>query len=120
MEKILLIVSDWNLRQLYHEELLSKRIEVVPVENICDAMVLLVLSKFRAAVLFVDYHTSEEAEVFLRLRDKYESLRTTLMVVLTSETFDATLLAPEDMVFDPLQTSMGTIIETIKRTLAKN
>ena len=84
MDKVLLIVSDWNLRQLYHELLFSKNIEVVPVKDIIIAVLYLAADHFQAMVLYID-DESQNIQMFLHLRKERQSWRTIKLILLTSD-----------------------------------
>ncbi len=114
MDKVLLIVSDLNLRQLYHELLLSKTLEVLPVEDIGDATILLTLNQFSCAIIFADGKNTNEIEIFLNLRKKHRTLIKTKIVLLTPDDIFESLLIPTDLTLDPLLQSPVEMIERIK------
>lgn len=120
MENILLIVSNRNLRQLYHELLMSKDIEVVPLEKISDAVVFLFVKNFDIIVLYIDEQNELEAENFLRLRSKRDDWKTIPVAVLTS--FTGTFsdwLHENDLILNPLIESPVQLIEKITEVLSK-
>lgn len=78
MEKILLIIFDPSLRQLYHELLNSSEFEVIPVDSIETAMLNLMGNKISIVAIYVDDDNREEAEMFLKLcryRQAWHELR---------------------------------------------
>lgn len=82
MKKILLIINDDKVRQVYHKTLLSKDIEVVPVINLSTAIMFLSLEKFTLAILEVGPNPIE-TEVFLKLRQKHRYLSKTKLIILS-------------------------------------
>lgn len=67
MEKILLVIFDPSLRQLYHELLTSSDFEVIPADSIENAMLNLMGNEISIVAIYVDDDNSEEAQMFLRL-----------------------------------------------------
>lgn len=84
MEILLLIISDWNLRQLYHELLFSKNMEVIPIDSIENAILILSLNKIDLAVIYVDDENVAEFEIFINLREKHKNISKVKIVLLTS------------------------------------
>ncbi len=99
MEKILLIVTDFNLRQLYHELLFSKNIEVVPISSISSAMVFLSLEDFPIIVIRVDENISE-IEVFLDLRKRHSTWLKSKIFLLSSNLNLKKNLSPKDLILN--------------------
>lgn len=81
MEKVLLVVSDFTLRQLYHEFFFSQQIEIVPVSEIATAVLLLTLEEFTGIILYV-VDPPGEIEVFLNLRQKHSLLSQVKLILL--------------------------------------
>lgn len=118
MDIILLTVSEWNLRQLYHELLFSKTVEVVPTASISNALLLLTLSHFAAAVFYIDEQNAVEMEVFLSLRKKHQGLRNTKIILLTADNDAyASLLTDRDRILDPLKSTPQELINNIKSSI---
>lgn len=114
MEKILLIIPDWNLRQLYHELLLSIDTEIIPADSIDDSIMLLTIERFDRIVLYTDNDTLIN-ELFLKLRRDRPAWRETRLVLLTPERkLYEHLLEKKDTIVDPLQVSPEEIARNIK------
>ncbi len=114
MDKILLLVPDFNLRQLYHELLLSKNIEVIPLDNIYDAIIMVAFAKFKLLVLYLDDHNSLEGTVFLNIRKKHKVLLKTKIIILTEdeETYSK-MLTEKDLILNPSQLSPPNLAQKI-------
>jgi DNA-binding NtrC family response regulator len=67
MEKILLIIFDPSLRQLYHELLSTSDYEVIPADSIENALLSLMGNRISIVAIYVDDDNREEAEMFLKL-----------------------------------------------------
>lgn len=118
MDKILLLVSDWNLRQLYHELLHSKNVEILPTENIADASVMLMLNSCTAAIIDADSTFQGEVKVFLNLRSEHAKLSKTKVILLTSKLeFYGSLLRKGDFILDNCNLSVHETAQTIKSFL---
>lgn len=102
MDIVLLIVPEWNLRQLYHELLFSKNIEVVPIDNISDAILMLTLQQFNAIVIYSDESQYKEVTAFLSLRTKKPEWHNTKVVLISPEySFYNNNLLATDIVINP-------------------
>ena len=113
MIKILLIASDFNLRQLYHELLFSKNIEVVPISTVSSAMVLLSLEDFPSIVIQIDGNSSE-AEVFLNLRKKHPTWLKSRIFLLTHDLKLEESLENSDLMLNTSQFPPRQIASQIK------
>lgn len=114
MEKILLIITDWNLRQLYHEQILSKSIEVVPIDTYSNGLVILLLMQFAKVVVYVDETSASQAEVFLSIRRKHQKLLAIPVILLGDKDAYTHFLTDRDVALDPLVFSPGEIIQHIQ------
>lgn len=110
---MLLIIPDSHLRQLYHEKLFSSELEIVPVEDLACALLLLTLMHFTVAVLHIEI--AEEAEVFLRLRSQNERFATVKLIVLSNNDYFDTIIKKNDMLLSPLKFSFKEIVSRIKK-----
>lgn len=118
METVLLIVSEWSLRQLYHELLFGKDFEVVPVANVQDAILLITLIYFSTAVIYIDDKISTSAVAFLNLRKKHQGLRNTKMILLTSESYLYNrLLVERDVIINSDKLTPPQLAEEIKTSI---
>jgi len=113
MKKILLIIADNKVRQLYHEVLLSKEIEVVPITDLSTAIMLLRLDKFNLAVLDTGPNPIE-TEVFLRLRQKHQYLSKTKFIIISKENNFSPKIIKTDLFIDTSNVSFNNAINQIK------
>ncbi len=117
MDKILLVISDPNLRQVYHELLFSKTIEIVATDSIGNAIMLLTIHEFRIAVFFVDEETGE-IETFLTMRKKHAKWNNTIVILLTTEEARySPWFLKNDIACNPLTSTLEEIVSTIKSSL---
>lgn len=101
IDRLLLLISDRNLRQLYHELLFSLQIEIVPVESISAALLMLTLENYTHAVLLVDERNSDEIIVFLALRQQQAQWqRIRFFIISFDERIRTAPLEPFDMVIE--------------------
>lgn len=121
MEILLLIISDWNLRQLYHELLFSKNnIEVIPIDSIENAILILSLNQIKLAVVYVDNKNITELQVFLNLRKKHKNLLKTKIAIITSYIgLRFRHVSDEDIVLNTDKLTPVEITEKIKDLLIK-
>lgn len=118
MDKILLIISDWNLRQLYHELLFSKTVEIVPIAEISDATVLLMLSSYRKAILHTTFEHMDEIELFLSLRNRHIKLSKTELIILTDNVeFYKSLIRSNDVILGEENLTPKEISVKVKQLL---
>lgn len=119
MDKILLIVPDWNLRQLYHELLFSRNIEVIPIDNIESGLPLLITTRIRLAIIYIDPNNLASAEVFLKVRQKDLKLLNIRVVLITSEseTID-NLTKKTDLILNPDKLTPTEIVTSILQTIS--
>ncbi len=110
MDKILLIITDLNLRRLYHELLFDKQCEVCSVDSIAKAIAFMAIDNFCGVILFVDQQN--EVVSFLELRRK--KWREVKIILLTKDR-DAysKRLGAKDVILDPTE-SHEAIISKIK------
>src|SRR5690348_16360802 len=85
MDKVLLIIFDWNLRQLYHELLLSKDLEVTPTDSIENAILLLTMTEYQSVVIYTDETASEQVLTLLQLRKKHVRWTDPLFIILSAD-----------------------------------
>lgn len=115
MGKILLIIQDFRLRQLYHERLFSTETEVVPVDDLASAVLLLTLDYFTLAVFYVE--DDEEAAVFLKLRERHERFSQIRFVLLAADNDFQDLMQLKDVILSPVDLSVGEITVKIRKLL---
>ena len=121
MHKLLLIVPDASLRQLYHELLVNRQIEVMPVATIEDAILLLSVYQFKMIVIYVDPLNEKSAITFITLRKKLAKWLKAKLVILTSGLdMPESNLYYDDLVLNPLHLSPVELTETIQLSLKKN
>lgn len=113
MDKLLLIIPDWLLRQLYHELLISKNIEIVPMDKVADAILILSLTEFRVAVFYVNSANSQEVENFLRLRKKHKKLSNVKIILLSEESFNSFSILKNDLILDVNKLNPVEIVEKL-------
>lgn len=117
MDKILLVIPDWNLRQVYHELLLSKTAEIVACDSIENAVLHLTLTAFTIVVVWVE-EDDAQMDVFLHLRNRRGSWKKTRFVLLASDKVRyQPLLQKADIVLNPLKLPMEDVITRIKGSL---
>src|SRR5690349_4139900 len=120
MDVLLLIISDSNLRQLYHELLFSPSTEIVPIIDMGDALLFLTLHTYTAAIIYVDDDNGAEVCAFLQLRQKQISLLKTKIILLTSEkeTFRP-FLSERDRTVDIDSLNPGSIVGSIQEVIKR-
>jgi len=114
MKKIILIITNNKIRQLYHKTLQSKNIEVTPIADLSIAIMLLNLNKFDLAVLDNDQNLIE-TEIFLRLRQKHKHLSRTKFIILSKNEDFHPKIVKTDLLIDTSKTSVKNIIDQIKK-----
>lgn len=118
METLLLMIPETSLRQLYHELLLYKNIEVVPTSEMTNAMLFLTLCQYNGVVMFIDDTNIAEVEAFLSMRTKHRRYQKIQLILLTaSEVPYRELLIENDVVINLSKLSPGEVANTIVRTL---
>lgn len=85
MDKILLLITDPKLRQLYHELLHSEKIEVLPVASVENAIAMFAFNTFKAVVLYPDDIDQSLIETFFHLLHKIDTMSRSRVIVLTSD-----------------------------------
>lgn len=113
MDKLLLIIPDWNLRQLYHELLISKNIEIVPLDKVEDAVLILSLTEFMAAVFYVNLRNSQEIENFLKLRKKHKKLSSVKIILLLEESLNNFSILKNDLILDANKLNPAEVVEKL-------
>lgn len=116
MDKVLLIVFDFSLRQLYHGILFSTQIEIVPVSKLSTAVLLLTLERFTAAVIYI-VDDDMETEVFLNLRKKHHTFSKIKFVFLTDNKYFKNYISEIDIMLSPTQLPIRDLAEKIKNFL---
>ncbi len=116
MKKIILIITNNKIRQLYHEILQSENIEVVPLSDLSTAIMILNLEKFDLAVLKNDQFLIE-TEIFLKLRQKHKNLSATKFVILSKNKDFNPKMIKADLLINTSKTSIKNIIDQIKKQL---
>lgn len=85
MDKILLLISDAKLRQLYHELLNSENIEVLPVSSVENAIAMFAFNTFNAVVIYPDDIEQSLIETFFHLLHKIDTVSRSRVILLTSD-----------------------------------
>lgn len=83
--KVLLLIKDDPLRQLYHELLYTQYAEIIPFSTIEDAIAALAVSRYTALVLYPDDMSEHTIDSFLHLLHKIESFAHTRLLIITIE-----------------------------------
>ena len=115
MKKILLIIDNDELRQVYHEILFSHRVEVTPVKEISTAIMLLNLDKFSVVILDMGNNLLE-TEIFFRLRKNYKNLLKTKFVVLTKDKNFSPNLIKTDLLINCDEIPFEEVIKKIENS----
>lgn len=121
MDILLLIIFDSNLRQLYHELLLSKNIEVIPTNNISNATIMLTLNHVSSVVIYTDDTNEAQIEAFLRLYQKNKNWQSTKVILLASgeTSYSRFLNIPQkDIILNPLLMSPVEVADKIKTIIS--
>jgi hypothetical protein len=120
MDNILLIIYDFTLRQLYHELLLTKNIEIIPCNTIENAVLLLTLTHIAAAIVYSDDINKDEIEAFLNLRTTYEKWQKIPLILLSLDTPEYhRKLLPIDTLIIIGQLTPEIVSEEIKEVVKK-
>ncbi|KKS41875.1 MAG: hypothetical protein UV61_C0001G0101 [Candidatus Gottesmanbacteria bacterium GW2011_GWB1_43_11] len=115
-DKILIIISDRTLRQLYHELFVHEELEVTMAESIGEALVLLTLHKYSSIILYEDDEI--ETKTFLRLKHRRRQWFQIPLLILTPEpNVFATSVTKKDILFNSLYIHPSEIVEIIKTLL---
>lgn len=83
-DPILLVIQDPSLRQLYHELIVPKGVEVVPVCSLEDVLLLQSIRVYGAIVIYADDIPQSELEIYITLQKKVERLGKSKILFLTS------------------------------------
>ncbi|MEK7526044.1 MAG: hypothetical protein AAB546_01030 [Patescibacteria group bacterium] len=116
MKKILLIVPSKNLRQLYHENLSQKQVEIVAVDSLATAVVLLIVEKFDAVV----WHSTRNYEIrlFLKIRQgRKKWLKTKLFIVTNCKNIDMENISGEVKTYKLFEWGLNAAIEKISKEI---
>ncbi len=115
-KKILLIISNNSLRQLYHELLSSSHFEVMASGNIADSLLLLTMYQFCIMLIYVDDDT--ELKNFIRLRKRRRKWLQIPLIILTPEPdIYQYLITKKDLLFNSLHILPREVVDTIKKIL---
>jgi len=85
MGNILLVILDFNLRQLYHDMLLTENTEIFPVSKIENAVLVESLTRFNIIVLYTDDIEPGTVKSFLRLQKRIEKFSTVKIALLSAD-----------------------------------
>lgn len=85
MVNILLVILDFNLRQLYHDMLLTENTEIFPVSRIENAVLIESITKFNVIVLYTDDIEPGTVKSFLRLQKRIEKFSTVKIALLSAD-----------------------------------
>lgn len=116
MKKIILIITDNKTRQLYHEILLSKKIEITPTANLSTAIMLLNLEKFDLAILDNGQNLIE-TEVFLKVRQNHHHLSRTRFILLSKNKDFNPKITKNDLLIDTSKLPIENIINQIEKIM---
>ena len=122
MVSVLLLITDENLRQLYHRLLFSKNIELMVTSSIENAVVWLTIRHFHLILFYADDQKHTEVETFLRLRQKQTGWKQAQLILLSSisDTHNyQKLLTNSDLVLNPLAYTPTDLIKEVKTHLKK-
>lgn len=120
MENILLVILDFNLRQLYHDLLLTENTEVVPVSKIENAVLVESLTKFNLIVLYSDDIEQGSVKAFLRLQKRIEKFSKVKIALLTAdENTYSKCLTSGDQILNISKLTPAETIDRIRKMLKK-
>lgn len=118
MDKIIFVVPDPDLRQLYHELLFSEKIEIIPLDILTDAIILLVLTEVKLLIIYVDDNNLALANAVFHIRSKNLRLMKTKLVVVSPIDKEALkFLSNQDQLISPLHYNPEEIVKQIKASL---
>lgn len=83
-DSILLVIKDKSLRRLYHGLLFQQGIEVIPVANIEDALVIQTLSNIYLVVIYPEDLNERDIKAYLQLQVNIPRFKNTCVILLTS------------------------------------
>lgn len=111
-KKILLIIGNQTLRQLYHELLSSKGLEVIATENITHALLMFTIHDFSAIIIYTDEET--ETKTFLKLRQRQLKWQVPLVLLTPEPDLFQHSLYKNDLLFNSLLINTTEIIDVVK------
>ena len=119
IEKLLLLIADSKLRQLYHELLNSEKIEIIPVASVENAIAMFAFNTFTAVVLYPDDIDQPLIETFFHLLHKIDTMSRSRVVVLTSDPDQySSLLRNHDSVINIIHLNPDEVIAKIRKALS--
>lgn len=118
MDKLLLLISDARLRQLYHELLTSENFEIVAASTVENALVLQTLENISILIIYPDDTDSKMINTLLHLEKTVKQFSKTRIIVLTADTEQyASLLSPTDVTINTMHLNPDEIVKKIKQVL---
>lgn len=117
MDKILLIIPDATLRQLYHELLFSKKTEIIATNTIVGGLLILTTTTVSIIVLYVDAYRVEIEQFLLLLMKRRRWRRIPIIILDSEQSISPQLLKGQDKIINPLLITPDKIAEEIKRSL---
>ena len=119
MDKILLLVTDPKLRQLYHELLNSENIEILAVSSVENAIAMFAFNTFRAVVVYPDDIEQPLVETFFHLLHKIDTVSRSRVIVLTSDPdLYSPLFGKRDIAINIIHLNPDEIIVKIQKALS--
>jgi len=85
IDKMILLISDQRLRQLYHELLISENIEIIPVFNLENSLLIEYVDTIAITVLYPDDFKFVTVERYIQVHHKIGKLSKVIMIILTSD-----------------------------------
>lgn len=82
---MILLISDQRLRQLYHELLISENIEIIPVFNLENSLLIEYVDTIAITVLYPDDFKFVTVERYIQVHHKIGKLSKVIMIILTSD-----------------------------------
>lgn len=114
LDKVLLIINEIQLSQLYHEVLIASGYETIITEHVETAFPFLIISSFQAVIIF-DNNQIESIENILDIRKKHRCWQKTQVIIVSVEDhFPFNINKDIDIVVNPLLLSPGEIVARIK------
>ncbi|MFO0703125.1 MAG: hypothetical protein U0525_00155 [Patescibacteria group bacterium] len=87
MGNILLLIPNFNLRQLYHELLLTENIEIFPVSKVENTILVESINTYDILVIHTDDIEPGAVKSLLRLQKRIEKFSSVKIALLTADEY---------------------------------
>lgn len=115
IEKIILLISDQRLRQLYHELLISENVEIIPAYNLENALLIESIDNISITILYPDDIESKSIERFLQVHQKIEKLSKVKMIILTSDPDQyASIVSVDRIIINIIHLNPDEVVKRVK------